>query len=63
MNLQADGLAPQTRLVLLSVEVSKEGPAPSLYFSLSCLDEAGRHNTGDQFKVLSYVGYFTLVNK
>lgn len=55
MGLQGDGLALQTRLILLSMEVSKGGPAPALYFSLSCLDEAGRHNTRDQFKVLSYM--------
>lgn len=54
MGLQADRVPP-LRLDLLSVEVIKEGPAPVLCFSLSCLDLAGRHNARDHFSVLSYM--------
>lgn len=59
MGLQADRV-PLFRLDLLSVEVSKEGPAPALCFSLSYLDLAGRHNARDHFNVLScmYPGVF-----
>lgn len=59
MGLQVDSIPP-FRLDLLGVEVSKEGPAPALCFSLSCLDLAGRHNTRDHFSVLScmYPGVF-----
>lgn len=49
MGIQADR-ASWSRLDLLIMEVSSECPAPASSFPLSCLDFAGRHNTGDHFK-------------
>lgn len=53
MGLQADRV-PCFRQDLLGVEVEKEGPAPALCLSLSCLNLAGRHYTRDYFNILSW---------